>query len=197
VSKPNENARVRIAGAAVGAARERGLSGLTVADAARSAGVSSALVHYHFDTKPALIVAIAERSAADDADALIGALGHGRGLETLDRLWEVLVGGVGSGAARLRAELLLRATRDADVAAAIARSGAAVREALARRLPALMAELGGSLPGPAEEMAANIAALFDGLALTLIAGAAVPDVRTAWDAFWLTLLSAGQGARRR
>ncbi len=195
--KTTANARVTIIGAALAEARTRGLADLTVADVAKAAGVSSALVHYHFDTKTALLVAVGERAGVEDAETVAAACAHGAGLATLDRLWEVLAARVASGSARLRAELLLRAAGQPDVAAALTRSAAIVRDAIARRLPGLMTELGGTLTAPPEELAGGIAALFDGLALTLAAGAPAADVRSAYDAFWLTLLSAGQGGRRR
>jgi TetR/AcrR family transcriptional regulator, regulator of biofilm formation and stress response len=189
--------KLRIAEAAIRVARASGLANLTVGEVAKEAGVSTALVHYHFDTKQALIVAAAERAGTEEAEAMAGAFAHGRGLETLDRIWEVLQERVTSGAARMRAELLVRTAREPDVAAVVGRSAAAVRAALASRLPALLRELGAALTGPADEVAAAIAALLDGLALTLCAGAPAAEVRTAYDAFWLTLLAAGQSVRRR
>ena len=189
--------KLKIAEAAIRVAMANSLANLTVGEVAKEAGVSTALVHYHFDTKQALIVAAAERAGTEEAEAMARAFTHGRGLETLDRIWAVLQERVASGAARLRAELLVRTARDPDVAAAVGRSAAAVRDALASRLPPLLRELGASLTGPADEVAAAIAALLDGLALTLAAGAPPAEVRASYDAFWLMMLAADQGGRRR
>lgn len=189
--------KLKIVDAAIRVAMAGGLANLTVGEVAKLAGVSTALVHYHFDTKQALIVAAAERAGIEQGEALAGAFARGRGLETLDRVWEVLQERVSSGAARLRAELLVRTAREPDVAAAVGRSAPAVRDALASRLPALLRELGAAPTGATDEVAAAVAALLDGLALTLCAGAPAAEVRSAYDAFWLTLLAAGQSARRR
>jgi len=176
---------------------QSGLADLTVGEVAKAAGVSTALVHYHFDTKQALLIAVAEAVATSAVESLAQALAHGRGLETVDRVWERAQAGAADGDGRLLAELSSRATRDANIAAAVGRRMAASRSALAARLPELARELGASLAVPVDEAAAALAALLDGLVLAMVAGSTVPDVRTAYDAFWLTLIAAGQGARRR
>lgn len=190
-------AKVRIIDGAIAAAKSSGLADLTVAEAARAAGVSSALVHYHFDTKQALIVAVADRVAAAEREALSQVLAKGRGLETIDHLWDLVTARARGGDGGLRAELAARAGREPAVAAAEGRREGASRAALAARLPSLVRELGTALAVPVEEAAAALSAFVDGLTIVLIAGVPAQDVRTAYDAFWLTLIAAGQGVRRR
>jgi TetR/AcrR family transcriptional repressor of bet genes len=173
-----------------------GLADLTVGEVAKAAGVSTALVHYHFDTKQALLVAAVERAVAADAEDLMRALADGEGLETLDLLWEALEERAGTGRAAFALEVRLRAARAADLAAALA-GGAAVTEAIAKRLPALLRELGARLSEPREEVAAAVHAFLDGISLALAGGRPAAEVRAAYDAFWLTLIAAGQNARRR
>ncbi len=182
--------------AALSVATSVGLAGVTVGDVAQTAGVSTALVHYHFDTKHALLVAAVERAVAADAEVLVRALGAGEGLQTLDRLWEALLDRAGTGRAAFTLEVRLRAARAADLAAALA-GGAAVSEAIGKRLPALLRELGSRLSEPREEVAAAVAAFLDGMSLALAGGRPAAEVRAAYDAFWLTLIAAGQDARGR
>jgi AcrR family transcriptional regulator len=189
--------KVKIAAAAVDAAMASGLADLTVGEVAKAANVSTALVHYHFDTKQALLVAVADTATTSAVTRLTQALGHGRGLETVDRVWSHLTERASAGEGRLAAELAVRAVREPEIAAMVGRGMAGARDAIAARLPTLLGELGATLAVPVEEAAAALAAFLDGLTLALGAGAAAHDVRTAYDAFWLTLIAAGQNARRR
>jgi AcrR family transcriptional regulator len=194
--KRNADARLRILDAAAATGASVGLADLTIGDVAEAAGVSTALVHYHFDTKPALIVAAVERAAGRNVDALAQALAAGQGLETLDRLWEVIAAKAGAGSAAFLLEARLRAARSPDLAATLAPGAAAAVEAVSKRLPALLRELGSRLTEPREELAAAVTVFLDGLALALAGGRSASEVRTAYDAFWLTLIAAGQGGRR-
>lgn len=189
--------RARLLDAAAQAVASRGLAGLTVAAVASVAGTSSALVHYHFDTKRALIVALAERMAKQRVESLATAARRGRGLATLDLLWDTLVERSASGSERAMAELIAASASDAGIAAALRDSSRIWLDALAQRGPALMRELGSWPPTGAEEFAAAVAAQLDGVAAALLAGRPAAEVRTAYDAFWLILIAAGQGARRR
>jgi AcrR family transcriptional regulator len=191
------NTRLRIIDAAVAVCRGAGLADLTVGAAAKAAAVSTALVHYHFDTKHALIVAVAERIADEDAAPLVQSIAAGRGLETLDAIWDVLQQQAASGAARCRMEVRLRATGEPALAAPAARYDTAVLEALGKRLPPLLKELGVGAAGTREEVAATVAAFLDGVGIALAVGRPATDVRTAYDAFWLMLIAAGQDGRRR
>ena len=174
---------------------ESGLIGLTVGSVAERAGVSTALVHYHFDTKGRLIVAAAERLAVARAERRLGALKQGAGLAALDALWEAVLSSA-DGAERGYADLVLHARRDPALAGVLAEHRTAERSAIASRLPTLLRELGASAAAGAEETALVLTAVLDGLALALLAGQDVSSVRAAYDAFWLTTISAGPRSRR-
>ncbi len=194
--RPSTNSTQRIVDEACRVIGEAGLGALTVGVVAERAGVSTALVHYHFDTKAHLVVASAERIAEVRTLRRGSALDAAGGLAALDELWRALVAGIDDGVERAWLELVLHARADAEVAAVLATPRSAVRDAMARRLPLLMRELGATLPASAEEMAASLEAQLDGLALALLGGQDAAVVRSAYDAFWLTLLAAGPSRRR-
>ncbi len=186
----------RIATAARDEATSAGFASLTVAKVSARAGVSSALIHYHFTTKQQLIVAAAGRLADERLAARASAFG-GRGLEALDAAWETLVAAADGGAERAWLELVALARDDADVRTAIDARRAEERAAIGRRLPDLFAELGAARSAASDELAATVAVLLDGLALALASGEAADAVRAAYDAFWLAMIAAGQSVRRR
>jgi AcrR family transcriptional regulator len=64
-----------------------GLTEMTVADVARSAGVSTALVHYHFDSKAALIAAALTAASTEDKEQRDAtAAAPGRAVERLENV---------------------------------------------------------------------------------------------------------------
>jgi AcrR family transcriptional regulator len=194
--KAKANALDRIIDEACLAIGDVGLSGLTIGVVAERAQVSTALIHYHFDTKARLLVAAAERIAVQRATRRTTALALGTGLDSLDALWEQLVAGVVEGIERAWLELVLWARTDADAAKALAAPGATARHAAVRRLPALLGELGATPRSASEELAAALEAELDGLTLALLAGQEPALVRTAYDAFWLTLIAAAPSRGR-
>jgi AcrR family transcriptional regulator len=173
-----------------------GIARLTVAAVAERAGVSSALVHYHFRTKQQLLVAACERLAVRRSDARTAALATGGGLAALDALWAALRTGAESEAERAWIDLALLARDDTSVRRTLAAQRQAEQGALARRLPALLAALGSRAAVPADELAGLVSLFLDGVAQALGAGAADDDVRAAYDAFWLALVTAGQRRAR-
>ena len=194
--KAKVNALDRIIDEACVAVGDVGLAGLTIGVIAERAQVSTALIHYHFDTKARLLVAAAERIAAQRAARRTTALNTGEGLGSLDALWEQLVAGVVEGIERAWLELVLFSRSDADVAKALAMPGASARHAAMRRLPSLFGELGAAPRAASEELAAALEAELDGLTMSLLAGQEPALVRTAYDAFWLTLIAASPGRGR-
>lgn len=176
---------------------EIGLNSLTVGAIARRADVSTALVYYHFDTKDRLILAAAARIAPARARQRLGALARPGGLDALDVLWEVLEGEIANGSERAYRELLLHAAGDREIAALISEQRDAELAAIAARAPALLSALGANLTVGAEEFALLLVATLDGLLAALLAGAGAPQIRAAYDAFWLTTISAGPKSARR
>ena len=174
-----------------------GIGELTVADVARRAGVSSGLVHYHFHTKQRLLAAACERLAARRSEARLGALASADGLAALDALWSVLLTGAESEAERAWNDLALLSRRDPAVRRTLAVQRQAEQRALSARLPGLLSALGARLAVPPEEAAALVVHFLDGAALALGAGSAPEEVKAAYDAWWLVLVTAGQAARWR
>jgi AcrR family transcriptional regulator len=168
-----------------------GLDALTVGAVAGQAQVSTALVHYHFDTKGALVVAAAAALALERRARLLGAISGSAGLGAVDGLWEAVWSRVVSGSERAWAQVVLAAAHEGAIATVVADHRTDLRAALTSRLPGLFRELG--VRADAEESALMLATFLDGLALGHPREA--PAVRAAYDAFWLTLLAAGQ--RRR
>ena len=86
----------RILAAAVACFGRSGFDGATMADIAREATVSKALVHYHFQTKDQLLLEVQSRAFRDLAAGIAalaesGAPSVERGLTGLDRVWDLLV----------------------------------------------------------------------------------------------------------
>jgi AcrR family transcriptional regulator len=173
-----------------------GLANLTISAVADRAQVSTALVHYHFDTKAKLLVATAGRVAAVRHERRSRALSEASGLGAVDALWEVTATSGRDGVERAYVELVLFARGNAEAAAAMAGQRHVHRAAMIRRLPALLKELGAAPTATADELSAALDAQLDGLSLALLAGEDPALVRTAYDAFWLSLLAAGQTRRR-
>jgi AcrR family transcriptional regulator len=182
--------------AACSALVEIGIGRLTVAAVAERAGVSSALVHYHFRTKQQLLVAACERLAARRSTARTAALATAGGLAALDTLWAGLRTGAESEAERAWNDLVLLARGDPAVRRTLTIQRQAEQRALADRLPTLLSALGSRAAVPVDELASVVSLFLDGVALTLGAGADDDDVRAAYDAFWLALVTAGQRRAR-
>lgn len=188
--------RDSIIDAACAAIVEVGIAQLTVAEVSRRAGTSSGLVHYHFRTKQQLLAAASERLAARRAAARAAALASD-GLAALDALWSALRSGAEAAVERAWTDLALLGRRDPDVRRALASRRREEQRTLAARLPALLASLGSASAAPPEESAALVVHFLDGAALALASGTPAAEVRAAYDAFWLVLVTAGQQARAR
>ena len=190
------NSRDRIAEAACALIQDSGIADLTIADVGRRAGVSSALVHYHFNTKQELLAAASERLAARRTEARSAALSSASGLAALDALWAALSAGPGSEAERAWNDLALLARRDTTVRRTLAAQRRVERTTIAQSLPSLFRELGTAPTASWDETAATILLFLDGVAGALGEGGAADEVRAAYDAFWLVLVAAGQARER-
>ena len=173
-----------------------GLGALTVGAVAQRAGVSTALVYYHFDTKSQLLLAAAARLAPQRTRQRLDALAQRGGLDALDRLWDALEAGAAGGSERAWSELQLHANSDRDIGSLLSRQRAAELAAVTSRAPALLEGLGSNLTVGAEEFALLLVSTLDGLSAALLSGMGASRVRAAYDAFWLTTISAGLMVRR-
>ena len=193
--EPVAGATDKILKAASDQLRSEGVAALTVGAVAKAAGVSAALVHYHFSTKQRLLVATATRLCADRLAARSRLFAEA-GLGALDTAWVALERAVADGEARAWLDLLSLARDDDAVHAAMSSALAAEADRYAERLPALVRSLGAVTAAAPEELAQLTLAVLDGAAAALLAGRPSASVRSAFDAFWLVLIAAGQTARR-
>ena len=188
--------RTRIVDAACAQIEDTGLADLTVGDVASRAEVSTALVHYHFATKDRLVEAACGRLAAQRSNARIRALTGSRGLAALDAAWSLLSRAASAGVERTWHDMALRARHDAEVRRVLAEQREGEHAALAAKLPTLLADLGATPAIPADEAARAVLLLLDGASLAIAEGVAAGEVKAAYDAFWLVLVTAGQARAR-
>lgn len=195
--KESAETRDRIIDGAVSALAADGLGALTIGRVASRAQVSPALVHYHFATKDKLLIAAAERLARRRSDSRATAFSKPGGLATLDAVWTSVQNLSRDRIESAWAELVLNARAKRDIAAVVSADRAGEQGRVAAKLPGLFLELGVRPPAPADELAGTIIAVLDGLSLALAAGDNRDTLRTAYDAFWLALIAAGQSAAPR
>ena len=175
----------RILEAAVRRIARDGAAAVSVQDVADEAGVSKALVHYHFHDKDALLA----RLAGDLADAIVArerrVFVDVDAAGAVDALWSWLRAELRAG--ELRVLLDLTASPAPPVREAARRAAHARRATAERTVAALFEQLGLTPRVPTNMLADVVVAFVDGLA----ADAAVEperNHRVAFDVFWLALL---------
>ena len=187
----------RILEAAARRIADAGAAALSVHDVAVDAGVSKALVHYHFHDKDTLLASLVEHLVTGlvtrERDALAAYAGRHDPL-AVDALWEWVEGELRRG--EMRVLLELDAYRGEAVRAAARRAATLRRDAAAETITRLLAILD-LHPRVAPELLARVAVAFlDGLAID--AALAPPSgnapneasaPRVAFDVFWLAMLS--------
>ena len=188
-----DNKRDAIVEAASAALASAGVGRLTVGLVAEATHVSTALVHYHFDTKQQLLAAAAQALAQRRSDARVAALGTGQGLARLDALWAVLADDRAT-AERAAPDLVLLAREDRDVRTMLRRERQREQARVATALPGLFGSLGTQPRVLAEDLAATVCTFLDGVTVSLLAGVPSRDVRASYDAFWLALVALGQAS---
>lgn len=151
---------------------------------AAEAGVSKALLHYHYSDRARLLAEVVtqlgDRLAAREQVALAGADGS----KAVDALWRWLERELALGELRALLELsLIREPLVHDAAAAVAD---ARRIAAGRMTADLLRRLGLEPRVPAELLGEASVAFMDGLAVAgPVRGS---DPRVAFDVFWLAML---------
>jgi len=195
VSSDNDesSATRRILAAATRQIASGGAAALALSDVAREAGVSKALIHYHFRDKDTLLARLVDQLTHDLLDrertALAAYVGQHNPL-AVDSLWQWLEAELQRGDIRVLLEL--------DSCRGVAVQQAAYRAAKIRRSAAkdtverlftildLRPRIDSSL------LADVFIAFVDGLAMNAGLGAAAgdaPTARVAFDVFWLAMLS--------
>ena len=163
-----------------------GAAGISMGDVAASAGVSKALVLYHFRDKDSLVLAL-----VDDVGRLLlqrqrAVLTQGGPSHALDDYWDSLEAELRLGDVRI---LLALAEYDSErVRAASRRVARERREIATRHVATIFERLALSPRMPAPLLADTLTAFVDGLAASY---ALEPDrdPRPAFDALWLALLT--------
>ena len=190
--------RGRILDAAVGCLAEGGLEGLRVARVAESAGVSTGLVHYHFESREELIAEAVQASFQIAGDVRTTAkYGGGTALERLRRKVEesLPLPGRREREWELWVELWLRAVREPPLREA----AWAVYRQLHRSLEGLLAdgvEAGEFAVDDPAGLADEVMALIDGYGLRALIGDPDMPVERARDRLWNALTVALERAER-
>lgn len=174
----------RILAAAVQCVRADGAANLSMQHIAAAAGVSKALIHYHFTDKDALLAHVVEWLAARVVERERALLAESP--VPIDALWAWLEAELALGELRVLAEL----SQDRGPAA----HRAAVASARLRRastksiVESLFKALDLTPRIPSAMMAGVVVAFVDGLALS---ASLDPEAnpRVAFDVFWLSMLS--------
>lgn len=183
---PREGAatRQRIVEATIRCVARDGAAESSMAVIAAAAGVSKALLHYHYSDRARLlsevVTQLGERLAARERSALEGVGGR----KAIDGLWRWMDGELARGELRVLLELSL--VRDPLVHAAAMTVAESRRASATRTTTALLALLGLEPRVPVELLADASVAFTDGLVLGRMVTRA--DPRVAFDVFWLAML---------
>ena len=184
--RSRRNAADRILQAAATRLSTLGAAELSLQDVATAAGVSKALIHYHYKDKESLLEQVAVWATAASVERERRALDGSSAGDAVDALWRWLESELRGGHLRLLVELgQYRAPR---VRAAVA-DALRVRRDVCMQTIRRMFELLELRPRvPVELLAGVVVAFIDGLASRPESDAA-DDVRVTFDVFWLSLLS--------
>jgi AcrR family transcriptional regulator len=178
-------ARQRILDAAVSCVARDGAAEASMGAIAAEAGVSKALLHYHYSDRARLLAEVVtqlgdrlltrEQAALDEAD----------GRRAVDALWRWAKGELARGELRVLLELsLVRGPLVHTAAMAVAE---ARRRAASHTSADLLARLGLVPRVPVELIGAASVAFMDGLVLDCLVNSG--DPRITFDVFWLAMLS--------
>ncbi len=165
---------------------QKGAADVSLQDVAEAAGVSKALIHYHFHDKGELLARLVEwlraGLVARQATALTGVSGSA----ALDALWQWLSDELDRG--DLRALLDLTLVQGEAVQAAVRITAMERRTAAAEVIGELCTMLGLTPRVPAELLGDAFVAFVDGLALDRVVEPE-RNARVSFDVFWLAMLS--------
>ena len=152
---------------------------------ALEAGVSKALLHYHYHDRATLLAEIVEQIGARLVSRERAAIDEGDGAGGLDALWRWLEGELRRGELAGLVELAL--VREGAVRSATRAAADERRRSAARTIERLFAELDLTPRIPPPLMADAAVAFIDGLALD-VANGSMREPRVSYDVFWLALL---------
>lgn len=154
-------------------------------EVAAEAGVSKALIHYHFEDKDSLLAALVE-SVGGAVLARAAASDVGESIKPLDAHWAWLERELREGDLRV---LVALSECDSAATRAVARRIANERlQFVTRDVEAIFRTLGLTSRVPAALVAETVLAFVDGIACRAALGTA-RDPRGAYDVLWLALLT--------
>ena len=179
------DARARIVRAGARCITREGVAGASMAAIAVEAGVSKALLHYHYHDRATLLAEIAERIGIDVVERERAAVDESNGTGGLDALWGWLEEELRRGELAALASLSL--TRLGKVRHATRTAATERRRSSAHTIKHLFTELDLTPRIPAALLADATVAFVDGLALD-VANGTTRDPRVSYDIFWLALL---------
>lgn len=184
--RPRRNASDRILRAAAQRLATIGAAELSMQDVATAAGVSKALIHYHYTSKESLLEQLTVWATAEIVERERAALEGMSAPTAVDALWQWLDAELSSGHLRLLLELAQY--RAPLVRAAVAESLRVRREASGETISRLFGLLELRPRVPEVLLADVVVAFIDGLAGR--PPAETPrDIRVTFDVFWLSVLS--------
>ena len=165
---------------------QKGAADVSLQDVAEAAGVSKALIHYHFHDKGELLARLVEWLRAGLVARQSTALTGVTGSAALDALWQWLSDELERG--DLRALLDLALVQGTSVQAAVRITAAERRDAATQVITALFDALGLKARVPTALIGDAFVAFVDGVALDRVVE---PDrnARVSFDVFWLAMLS--------
>jgi AcrR family transcriptional regulator len=152
---------------------------------AAEAGVSKALLHYHYSDRARLLAEVVDQLGRRIIGRERSAMDRAQGSGAVDALWSWLDDELARG--ELRALLELALEHEPEVRAASTAAFRAREQAAARTVEQLFAGLGLTPRMPAALLAGASLAFVDGLAIGL--SSPNRDPRASFDLFWLALLS--------
>lgn len=163
-----------------------GAAQVSMGDVASNAGVSKALVHYHFRDKDSLLLALVEEIGDGVVRREQESAANEPAAHALDAYWSFLERELGNGDLRILGAL---AEYDSDrVREASRRIARRRREVAAEHVSLLFSRLSLNPRIPAELVAETVVAFMDGLA-SAVALDPQRDPRPAFDVLWLALLT--------
>jgi AcrR family transcriptional regulator len=164
---------------------QKGAADVSLQDVAEAAGVSKALIHYHFHDKGELLARLVEWLRAGLVARQSTALTGVSASAALDALWQWLSDELERGDLRALLDLSLV---QGDAVQAQVRTTAAVRRDAAATVTAQLFDALGLRPRvPSPLIADAFVAFVDGLALDRVVEPA-RNARISFDVFWLAML---------
>jgi len=176
--------RQRIIEAAILCVARDGAAESSMAVIASAAGVSKALLHYHYSDRARLLTEVVTQLGTRLTSRARSALDGVDGRRAIDALWRWQADELARGELRVLLELSL--VRDPQVHAASVAMAAARRQAAADTMAALLARLALAPRVPVALLAEASVAFADGLVLGRLVTSG--DARVTFDVFWLAML---------